>query len=314
MMASFSSFVRARRQSVACLLCGTFLLSLGACSVAEDFSGSDSSWTIRDDAGSDAMLSDPKDAGADALSDREPDSTQIDAEPPDAQPADADADGVADEDDNCPAVANPDQNDTDGDGRGDVCDSDQDGDAIDNQWDNCPRIPNPDQNDFDNDGQGNVCDDDDDGDGVDDASDNCPRLINPVQADRDADDVGNACDDFYRVGSADTVFESNAGWASYASHANFVGDINGDGFEDMVVTRVGGSGGANGGSNGKNYLFFGEPNRSPVLTPAAADVEFVRNVDAISYSDMAIGVGDVNADGFDDILVVSVRQTSFLSS
>jgi hypothetical protein len=38
-------------------------------------------------------------------------------------PADSDADGVADESDNCPTTVNADQADGDGDGRGDVCDS-----------------------------------------------------------------------------------------------------------------------------------------------------------------------------------------------
>ncbi len=37
--------------------------------------------------------------------------------------ADADADGIADDVDNCPAVANPDQVDTDGNGTGDACDA-----------------------------------------------------------------------------------------------------------------------------------------------------------------------------------------------
>ena len=36
---------------------------------------------------------------------------------------DQDADGVPDEQDNCPDVANPDQLDSDGDGRGDACDA-----------------------------------------------------------------------------------------------------------------------------------------------------------------------------------------------
>ncbi len=40
---------------------------------------------------------------------------------PPPSPTDADGDGVADEDDNCPAVSNPDQRDTDGDGVGDLC-------------------------------------------------------------------------------------------------------------------------------------------------------------------------------------------------
>ena len=44
--------------------------------------------------------------------------------------ADSDGDGVLDADDNCPEVANPDQEDFDVDGEGDVCDADADGDTI----------------------------------------------------------------------------------------------------------------------------------------------------------------------------------------
>ncbi|MCK4316567.1 MAG: thrombospondin type 3 repeat-containing protein, partial [Anaerolineae bacterium] len=42
--------------------------------------------------------------------------------PEPGEPNDADGDGVPDDEDNCPAVANPDQDDADGDGVGDVCD------------------------------------------------------------------------------------------------------------------------------------------------------------------------------------------------
>ena len=82
-----------------------------------------------------------------------------------APPGDADADGVSDDLDNCPTVANADQADADGDGVGDVCD-------------NCVNLANPrvtpdaatyiganpwatltgGQRDDDHDGYGNKCD------------------------------------------------------------------------------------------------------------------------------------------------------------
>ncbi len=62
---------------------------------------------------------------------------------------DTDGDGFYDEEDNCPAVYNPDQADGDGDGAGDVCDYcvgngayDVDGDGTCDGDDNCPDVPN----------------------------------------------------------------------------------------------------------------------------------------------------------------------------
>jgi hypothetical protein len=92
--------------------------------------------------------------------------------------------------DNCPAVFNPSQDDSDLDGAGDACDpcTDTDGDGFGNPGfptacplDLCPFEPGP-----------NV---DTDGDGVADECDNCPSVANPTQANYDSDaQGGDACD------------------------------------------------------------------------------------------------------------------------
>jgi hypothetical protein len=89
---------------------------------------------------------------------------------------DRDEDGIADGTDNCPAINNPDQNDTDGDELGDLCDLcpldvENDADGVCEDEDNCPTIENSDQSDEDGDGTGDACDTDADGDGLLDGED-----------------------------------------------------------------------------------------------------------------------------------------------
>ena len=118
---------------------------------------------------------------------------------------DPDGDGVCSDVDNCPAVANAGQEDYDGDGEGDACDTDDDDDGVLDVDDNCPLLENPGQLDLDTDGLGDLCDPDDDGDGTDDLMDNCPRDYNPGQADGDADNIGDDCDNCPSIANSDQV-------------------------------------------------------------------------------------------------------------
>ncbi len=96
-------------------------------------------------------------------------------------PYDGDNDGIWDyEGDNCTVDSNPDQTDTDKDGRGDVCD-------------NCPLTPNSPYlgTCINSSASMEMCTADTD---CNDACDNCPDVKNPYQKDKDNDGVGDACD------------------------------------------------------------------------------------------------------------------------
>ena len=105
---------------------------------------------------------------------------------------DIDSDGVNDYEDNCIFIPNPNQEDYNNNGTGDVCE-DTDGDGIYDDVDNCINNPNPYQGDFNNNGIGDVCEDTD-GDGINDDIDNCVSTVNTDQEDSNNNGIGDVCD------------------------------------------------------------------------------------------------------------------------
>ncbi len=163
------------------------------------------------------------------------------------QPADIDNDGVADSVDNCPAIANSDQADADGDSIGDACDNDADNDGVADDLDNCPAIANNDQADVDSDNIGNACDDDADNDGVSDDQDNCPSVSNANQQDLDNDDIGDMCDpedgrdsDDDGVGNENDLCADSAALSSVDANGCSAAQVNascGDSFATVAANR-----------------------------------------------------------------------------
>ena len=122
---------------------------------------------------------------------------------------DIDSDGWQNATDNCLAVPNPNQFNTDSDSQGNDCDTDDDNDGVADASD-AFQLNAAGSTDTDQDGKpdswnvacdvncqsnsGLTLDDDDDNDAVLDVDDNCPLKANSNQADLDSDGAGNACD------------------------------------------------------------------------------------------------------------------------
>lgn len=174
--------------------------------------------------------------------------------------ADGDGDLAEDVCDNCPGLYNPDQLDTDRDEIGEVCDA-------------CPNDPN---NDIDGDGDcGDV--------------DNCPDVANPGQEDADNDGIGDACD---CITESITV-TGQAAYDIFGFSVNRAGDINNDGFGDIIVgARYNDGGGPNAG---RAYVYSGrDGGLLYTVTGSGANADFGGSV---------AGGFDFNNDGYDDFIV-----------
>ena len=108
-------------------------------------------------------------------------------------------------------------------------------------------------------------------------------------------------------GKAYLYFGSTSGLSSTASwtkdgesnidyyYISTAGDVNGDGYDDVIV---GASGYNSGASNGKAYLYFGSTSG---LSSIASWTEI--GEDTNNYFGNSVSLGDVNGDGYSDIIV-----------
>ena len=132
---------------------------------------------------------------------------------------DGDDDGVADQDDNCPLIANPNQANHDSDAKGDVCDEDDDNDGFPDILDDCPTgdldwVPSL-ATDHDWDGCADESEDyDDDNDTVMDIGDDCPTGETDWISDSISDYDNDGCKDIDEDQDDDNDNICDLGWDS----------------------------------------------------------------------------------------------------
>lgn len=164
---------------------------------------------------------------------------------------DADNDGIRDDLDNCPDIANEDQADFDGDGIGDRCDPDDDNDGVIDTEDCDFRDASiaVSVGDTCNDGDAATVNDvitstcecrgvvrpDADGDGISDEDDNCPENPNADQADNDGDTVGDVCDP---DDDNDGIIDSEDCFPNDGRLSFSIGDACDDGNSSTVNDRI----------------------------------------------------------------------------
>jgi hypothetical protein len=208
-------------------------------------------------------------------------------------------------DNDCDGVVPEDEVDGDGDGS-EACE-----DCDDSNADVHPGAIEVACDDIDNDCDGSQHGDDvdDDGDGFDECGGDCDdgyETAFPGAAeicdglDNDCDGVGDTglCGTFdLSLANAKFVGEVDVDWAGYS--VSSAGDVNSDGYDDVFIGAPGQD--SSGWLAGAAYLVLGPV--SGTVDLSAADAKLVGETYHNNAGNSISTAGDVNGDGYDDILV-----------
>jgi hypothetical protein len=100
---------------------------------------------------------------------------------------------------------------------------------------------------------------------------------------------------------ADTLLESDQAGALFGFSVAAAGDVNGDGYDDVIVGAFHYDAGA--ADAGAAFVFLGSAAGIADATPATANTRIVSGQAGANLGENVAGAGDVNGDGFDDVIV-----------
>jgi hypothetical protein len=105
--------------------------------------------------------------------------------------------------------------------------------------------------------------------------------------------------------TADAQLESNQADARLGLSVSGAGDVNGDGYDDVIVGDPFYDGGQT--QEGAAFVFLGSASGIADGNPATAAVQLESNQAGARLGFSVSGAGDVNGDGFDDVIVGASR-------
>jgi hypothetical protein len=103
----------------------------------------------------------------------------------------------------------------------------------------------------------------------------------------------------------DRRVESNQANAELGDDVVSVGDVNGDGYDDVAASALDYSNGQT--SEGAVFVFHGGPNGIEATDVSQADSVLESNQESAVFGTSVAGAGDVDGDGYDDLLVGAPR-------
>lgn len=109
--------------------------------------------------------------------------------------------------------------------------------------------------------------------------------------------------DLATIGTAGVTFQGVKGTGRFGYSVSAAGDVNADGFDDLIMSAPFGVGPMNEALAGDTYVFFGSASLPSIITANSANVT-VYGAEAQDRSGISVsGAGDVNGDGYDDMVI-----------